>query len=93
MCLLCKLDPSCKWVEVQQIRIVLKNTISVVLPQVCLEYAQHVVKAGLTEDGLRAMYESGNGNVNDDYEALGLSATSPLKPEQATLLPSLSQQI
>ena len=91
MCLLCKLDPSCKWVEVQQIQIVLG--ISVVLLQVCLEYAQHVVKAGLTEDGLRAMYESGNGNVNDDYEALGFSATSPLKPEQATLLPSLSQQI
>lgn len=59
------------------------------LVQVCLEYAEHMGKAGLTEDGLRAMYESGNGNVNDDYEALGFSNNTPLKPNQATLLPCL----
>ena len=55
------------------------------LLQVCLEYADHMGKAGLTEEGLRAMYESGNGNVDDDYEALGFTNNTPLKPAQATL--------
>lgn len=54
------------------------------LLQVCLEYSEHVGKAGLTEEGLRAMYESGNGNVDDDYEALGFMVDED-NPEQACL--------
>lgn len=59
--------------------------------QVCLEYAGHVGKTGLTEEGLRAMYESGNGNVDDDYEALGFT-DDDISPRQATEAASVTKE-
>ena len=40
--------------------------------QVWLEYAQHVGPRGLSQEGLRAMYQAGQGEVDDDFAALGL---------------------
>ncbi|CAL8471190.1 g10732 [Coccomyxa elongata] len=69
-----RVNPTVKFTPVQLIAIA---------DEVCLEYAGHVGKAGLTEEGLRAMYESGNGNVDDDYEALGFT-DDDISPRQAT---------
>lgn len=40
--------------------------------QVWLEYAQHVGASGLSQEGLRAMYQAGQGEVDADFAALGL---------------------
>ncbi|EIE19554.1 hypothetical protein COCSUDRAFT_67698 [Coccomyxa subellipsoidea C-169] len=73
-----RVNPTVKFTPVQ---------LTAIADEVCLEYAQHVVKAGLTEDGLRAMYESGNGNVNDDYEALELDESSGAATADAATQP------
>jgi trehalose/maltose hydrolase-like predicted phosphorylase len=53
--------------------------------QVCLEYSLHVKSAGLSLAGLTAMYTSGHGDLEADYEALGLNLQFP--DEQVPSIP------
>lgn len=61
--------------------------------QVCLEYSSYVGTTGLTRDGLQAMYNSGHGDLDADYIALGLDVTFPEEQARPWLhdLPSKPQ--